>query len=82
MSKKEIAVITLITVALAVGMGFFLNFVRKNMMEDHEKERLATVEEGKNIVRQEAVTVGVARWTADEKGKPKFEWVVPVEKKP
>jgi hypothetical protein len=71
-----IVVVLIITVSLS---AFFecLSAVAAIYVKE-SKDRL----EGIKIVRQEAVTVGVARWTADEKGKPKFEWIVPVEKKP
>jgi len=82
MSKKEICVSIFITVFVIVSTIFILRNASKNIAEAEEKDRLVVIEEGKNILRQEAVTAGVARWTADEKGKPKFEWIVPVEKKP
>jgi len=82
MSKKEICVSIFITVFVIVSTIFILRNASKNIAEAKENDRLVVIEEGKNILRQEAVTVGVARWTADEKGKPKFEWIVPVEKKP
>jgi len=82
MSKKEICVASFLTVFVIASFILIVRDDSKKMAEAKEKDRIATVEEGKNILRQEAVTVGVARWTADENGKPKFEWIVPVEKKP
>lgn len=54
----------------------------KEIKKTQEADKAKTIEAAKNTVREEAVAAGVARWTADEKGKPKFEWIVSQEKKP
>jgi hypothetical protein len=86
MSRKETGILIFCISLIAVVTAIFSLRVAATRMEEERlkviEERLAVIEEGKDSLRQEAVTVGVARWTADEKGKPKFEWIVPVEKKP
>jgi len=37
---------------------------------------------GRQDIRKEAVKTGVARYVADTDGSSKFEWIVPLEKKP
>lgn len=39
------------------------------------------IEKAREEFRAEAVKAGAGCWKPDEKGKPKFEWIVPVEKK-
>lgn len=82
MTGKDFAVF-MVSCIVIFTICFFVILYSGKKLEDAKKAELLTAEEsGKNSIRQEAVSIGVARWTADNEGKPKFEWLVPTEKTP
>ena len=59
---------------------FIIYKAQARIQEAEEKARAEVSESAKKLIREEAVMSGVARWVSDEKGKPKFEWIIPKER--